>query len=263
MKSIRLLLTCSIVCTALGVTGCGANIFTTKQEISMGQEFAREIDGQTVLLDDPAWTAYINDIGQNIVRICDRRDISYVFKIVDDDSTVNAFAVPGGFIYVYSGLLMHAGNEAELAGVLAHEVGHVVARHSMKKLTKIYGFQFAMALALGENPNQLVKICSDILAGGLILDYGRDNEFEADRYSAKYLASLGYDPGAFVSFLEKLASMQSSTDEAGFLQKLMATHPPPADRIAEVRRYIDTLPPLDNPALNTEKYRQMRRRLVK
>ncbi len=241
---------------------CGANIFSTRQEINMGKEFAVEVEKQSKLLEDEEWNSYLNEIGQNIASICDRPDLEYNFKIVDDDSTINAFAVPGGFVYIYSGLLLKADNEAEIAGVIAHEVGHVVAKHSMKRLTQVYGFQVAMSLALGSNPNQLAKLGSEFLAAGLILNYGRDNEFEADYYGIKYTHALGYDPNGFKTFLSKLAEMRKSGRNSSYLEKLMATHPEPADRITRVESIISTLP--DNQKLlRTERFMEMRARLQK
>ena len=105
---------------------CGVNIFTTDQEVSMGKNFAKELDKQTEFITDKELNDYITGIGQNLVKVSDRTNIEYSFKIVDNDSTINAFAMPGGYIYIYSGLILKADNEAEIAGVLAHEIGHVM-----------------------------------------------------------------------------------------------------------------------------------------
>lgn len=238
---------------------CGANIFSTGQEIEMGAEFAREIESQTKILDNVEWTDYINGIGRRIVSVCDRPDIEYNFKIVDDSTTINAFALPGGYIYVYSGLLLKADNEAEVAGVIAHEVGHVVGKHSVKQLTKIYGYQFVVALALGNNPSMLEQIAADILGGVGILYYGRDNEYEADAYCIKYVNLLGYDPNAMVTFFEKLDELQ--TKDPSHIEKLMSTHPQPAERIEKIQEKIALLPPKEGLILNAEEYKQKLKRL--
>jgi len=238
---------------------CGANIFSTGQEIEMGAEFAREIESQTKILENREWNDYINDIGRRIVSVCDRPNIEYHFKIVDDSTTINAFALPGGYIYVYSGLLLRADNEAEVAGVLAHEVGHVVGKHCVKRLTKIYGYQFIVALALGNNPSQLEQIAADILGGVGILYYGRDNEYEADAYSVKYMNALCYDPNAMVTFFEKLDELQ--TKDPSYIEKLMSTHPQPAERIEKIQEKIALLPPQDGLILNSVEYKQRLKRL--
>lgn len=251
-----------VLCAAV-FTDCGANIFSTKQEVKMGGEFAAAIENQTKMYDDPEWNEYVNGIGQRIAAICDRRDISYTFKIIDNDSTVNAFAVPGGFIYIYTGLLLEAENEAELAGVLAHEVGHVVGKHSVKQLTKVLGFQFLIAVALGQNPGQLEKVASDFFAGGLILNYGRQNEFESDYYGVTYIYALNYDPSGFKTFLQKLKVMGGDARKSGFLTEMMSTHPPPDKRIEKVQEVIDTLPAKENAVINRDKYLKLRSKLEK
>lgn len=238
---------------------CGANIFSTSQETSMGADFAEEIESQVDLLDNEEWMEYVNTIGQKIVSVCDRQDIDYNFTIVDDSSTINAFALPGGYLYVYSGLILSAENEAELAGVLAHEVGHVVGKHSMKKLTSLYGYQFLLTLAFGSDPGLVELLAADILAGLGMVNYGRNNELEADDYAIKYLYALGYDPNGFVSFLEKLAELKSSNPS--FVEKLMSTHPEPSERIDRARLAIAQLPSKEDLILGREDYLQRRKRL--
>ncbi|MFC1564043.1 M48 family metallopeptidase [candidate division KSB1 bacterium] len=240
--------------------GCGANIFSTDQEVNMGSEFSDEIEKQVKIYDDESWQNYINEISGKIVSVCDRQDIKYTFKIVDDSSTVNAFALPGGFIYLYTGLLLKADNEAEIAGVIAHEVGHVVGKHGMKRLTSIYGYQILFSLALGSNPGQIQKMVADVIVGAGMLKYGRDNEFEADGFGIKYAYAAGYDPKAFVTFFEKLG--QIHTEEPSSLERLLSTHPLPDDRITNAKTLIENLPG-KGLVYNTEKFRTMKSRLYK
>ncbi|MFC1556841.1 M48 family metallopeptidase [candidate division KSB1 bacterium] len=260
MKFLRSALFAVAAVYAVFLTGCGANIFSTQQEISMGENFAREIESQSDILNDEEWNEYIDDIGQRIAAVCDRPDLTYHFSIIEDDSTVNAFAVPGGFIYIYTGLILRAENEAEIAGVLAHEVGHVVGKHSMKRLTQVYGLQFALSIALGQNPNQLASLGAEFLAGGLIMNYGRDNEFESDYYGVKYIHMLGYDPNGFKTFLEKLAAMHGDADESNLLEKMMSTHPDPNDRVARAEQIIAELPENEK-RLNEERFLMMKEKL--
>ena len=225
----------------------------------MGNEFANEIESQVDLLENEEWMDYVNTIGQKIVSVSDRQDIEYNFTIVDDTSTVNAFALPGGYLYVYSGLILKAENEAELAGVLAHEVGHVVGKHSMKKLTSLYGYQFILTLALGSDPGQVELLAADILAGLGMVNYGRRNELEADDFAVKYLYSLGYDPNGFVTFLEKLADLRTSNPT--FVEKLMSTHPDPSERIEKARQTIAQLPSNKDLVLGREDFIQRKKSL--
>ena len=225
----------------------------------MGAGFAKEIESQVPILDNREWNEYINEIGQNIVSVCDRQEITYYFKIIDDTTAVNAFALPGGYIYIYTGLLLRADNEAEVAGVLAHEVGHVVGKHGVKRLTSMYGFQFITAIALGSNPGQLEEIAANILGGLGMLNYGRKNEFESDDYGIKYLYALGYDPHGFVTFFEKLAELQKTNPS--FVDKLLSSHPQPTERIKRARGTIALLPPKGELALREEAYRQRKKTL--
>ncbi|MCP4728361.1 MAG: M48 family metalloprotease, partial [bacterium] len=221
-------------------SGCGANIFSSDQEVNMGLEFSKEIENQVKMLDNDEWQDYINEVGNSIVGVCDRQDIEYTIKIVDDSSTVNAFALPGGFVYLYSGLLIKADNEAEIAGVIAHEIGHIVGRHGMKKLTSIYGYQLVISLALGTDSRQLERMVADVIVGAGMLKYGRQNEFEADRYGINYTYAAGYDPDGLVTFFEKLGELHNSEPTA--LEKMLSTHPMPKDRISNARTLITNLP---------------------
>ena len=246
---------------ALLLLTCGANIFSTDREIAIGSEFAKEIESRVRLLENNEWNDYIDEIGQRIASVCDRPNIEYHFNIVDDSTSINAFALPGGYIYVYTGLLLSAESEAEVAGVLAHEVGHVVGKHGVKRLTSMYGYQFIVAIALGSNPSRLEQMSVDILGGLGMLNYGRKNEFESDDYGVKYLYALGYDPRAFVSFFEKLAKLHA--DNPSFLEKYLSTHPQPADRIQRAQKNIALLPEKDDLVLKEKEYTKMRQSLYR
>ncbi len=238
---------------------CGANLFSTNQEVEMGREFSQEIEKEITILDNSEWTEYIDGIGQKIVSVSDRSNIDYRFKIVDDSTTINAFALPGGFIYIYSGLLIRADNEAEVAGVLAHEVGHVVGRHGMKRLTSAYGYQIILSIVLGNNPGQMQRITADILAGLGMMNYGRKNELESDDFGINYINLLGYDPAGFVSFFEKLVALRESAPS--FVESMLSTHPTPTDRINRARSTIAVLNVNKSRILNTEEYQQRKKYL--
>lgn len=221
------------------------NIFSRDEEVRLGWQLSQEVKRQYPILKHPELTGYVNQVGQRIVAVCDWRDIEYHFTVIDDPKQINAFALPGGYIYVYTGLLRTAESEAELAAVLAHEVGHVVARHATKRLTKLYGYSFLMSLILGENPAQWQRIIADLFGTMGILKFSRDDEFEADRLGATYLYRAGYDPWAMLTFLQKLQGLEKQ--EPGRLKTLLSTHPPTRDRIRRVEELIRGWPRLRDP----------------
>jgi predicted Zn-dependent protease len=175
----------------------------------------------------------VNEVGQRTASVSDRRDITYHFKVIADKKQVNAFALPGGHVYVYEGLLLQASNEAELAAVLAHETGHVVARHSMEQLSKQYGYNLLVSLILGNQPGRWSGIAANLFGTAGLLKFSRDDEYEADNLAVTYTNAAGYSPGAVADFLGKLESLEGR--EPGKLETLLMTHPPTAERVARVK----------------------------
>ena len=233
-------------------------LISTSQEVSLGKEFAAQVDTTNPLSHDSILVAYVDEVGQKVARISDRADLNYHFSVIDTP-VVNAFACPGGYIYVYTGLLETMDNEAQLAGVLAHEVSHVVARHGVKRLQQVLGLQVLLSIALGES-SQLTQQAVSIGLAVLLQAYSRDNEFEADEYGTVYMQKAGYNPEGMVQLLEKLLEMSSG--EAGFLEKVMATHPPTKDRIQRVKSQIQGLDPsVRSLPLNEEEYQRIKDRL--
>ncbi len=214
----------------LSGAGCADfNLLTTQDEVRLGAGVAREVERKAKLCNDPQICAYVQEIGARLARVCDRQDVTYRFKVIDDPKTVNAFSLPGGFIYVYTGLLLAADNEAELASVLGHEIGHVVARHSAKHLSNQIGMNILLSLVLGENPGVLVELGSQVLAGVGFAKMSQNDEFEADRLGMIYLKRAGYCPAAAVEFLRKLKKLGGHRSA---LAQLFATHPLTDERIA-------------------------------
>jgi predicted Zn-dependent protease len=233
-------------------------LISTSQEVSLGKEFAAQIDTTNPLSDDSVIIAYVDEVGQKVARISDRADLTYHFSVIDTP-VVNAFACPGGFIYVYTGLLETMDNEAQLAAVLAHEISHVVARHGVKRLQQVLGLQVLLSIALGES-SELTQQAVGIGLAVLLQAYSRDNEFEADEYGAVYMQKAGYNPEGMVQLLEKLLEMSSG--EAGFFEKVMATHPPSKDRIQRVKNQIQGFDPSARSLpLNQEQYQKIKDRL--
>ena len=215
----------------IGAGSCASlsqlNIFTEEEELAMGAQFAAEIDAELDFYEDPVVEAYVDSLGQELVRVSKRNDIPYRFRVVDTDE-INAFAVPGGYLYVNRGLIEAADNESELAGVLGHEIGHIVGKHSMRQLTQQYGLSVISQLALGEDPGTIKILAAQIVATGAISHYSRDMESEADSYGAQEVYDLGIHPKGLVTFFRKLEAMRGG--DAGDIEKFFSTHPDPGDR---------------------------------
>lgn len=230
-----LLLIGLIGCVTTGPKGKKSIILiSTSEEVEIGRQVAADVESKEKILNDATVQDYVNRIGQNLVSVCDRKDLKYSFKVLDSEE-INAFACPGGFIYIYKGLMKTMDNEAQLAGVLGHEIGHVVARHSVKKLQQIYGVSLLIKVALGDK-GEAVQNLVGAAAGVILLGYGRDNEFEADEYGTLYEGKGGHNPDGMAQLLGKFKAMEGNPP--GTLEKLLSTHPPTSERIAKVNAYI-------------------------
>lgn len=243
-------------------SGCGqlaqVNIISTQDELAMGQRFSQEIEKELKLISDPAVNAYVDSLGQLLARNSDRSDIPYVIKVVDTDE-VNAFAIPGGYLYVNRGLIVTAASESELAGVMGHEIGHVVGRHGAKQMTKEYGLTQLQGLILGNNPSQWSGMAAGVLSSGTLLHYGREAELEADRFGINEAYRSGIDPEGMATFFEKLLSMEQR-DPSG-LEKLFSTHPPTGERISAGRALIASLPPKTGLTKDSPRFHEIQKRL--
>ena len=199
-----------------------------------------EVEQQARLVTDPVITEYINRIGQNLVRNSDAR-VPFTIKVLDNDE-VNAFALPGGFFYVDSGLILAADNEAELAGVMAHEIAHVAARHATKNMTRaqIWNMASVPLIFIGGPVAYAISEVAGLAVPLGFLKFSRDAEREADLLGLEYDYAAGYDPEAFVEFFEKLKVDEKK--KQSFVAKAFATHPMNADRIKaaqdEIRKYL-------------------------
>lgn len=237
--------------SALVVAACGSgvnrgdvNLFSVEDEWQLGRELAAEVEQQAVVLDDPVVDGYVDEIGADLVAQTELADREWAFTVIDDP-TVNAFAVPGGHIYVHSGLLRAVGAESELAGVLAHEVAHVEARHSTELLTRAYGIDFVLGL-LGDDEGQLEQIAEDLIGGGTAAKFSRDAEREADALGLAHLAGAGYPPEGLVGFFEVLLDQQER--QPTLLDRFFATHPLTEERLAAVAAAaaaLEPVPPLE------------------
>lgn len=241
----------------------GINFYSLEKEIALGKQLAQEVERQAKIIDDPVIAEYVSRVGQNIVRNSDAK-VPFTIKVLDTEE-VNAFALPGGFFFVNSGLILKAESESELAGVMAHEIAHVAARHGTKQATKGNLAQIGMTVASIFVPYTMAGYGAMQGASILIpmgfLTFSRAMEREADYLGLQYLYKSGYDPTAFVDFFEKLQTMEKR--KPGTLSKVFATHPMNEDRIKAAQNEIQTiLPPKPEYVVNTSEFNDVKARLA-
>jgi len=208
-------------------------VLPPSQEEQLGDQLAAQIEREMTVLRGGDVPRYVSQLGNKVVRAADDRhpEITFNFHVIRDDETINAFAIPGGEIYVTTGLLKEAANEAELSAVLAHEVAHVTQRHIAERLAVQYGISLLAGIALGQNPSQLQQIVASLVADGYLLKYSRDDEREADRIGMQYLVEAGYSPYGYVTFFERM------TDQAR-PPLILSSHPHPEERVVNARTVI-------------------------
>ena len=243
--------------------GHGLNFYSLEREIALGKQLAQEVDRQAKFIDDPVVVEYVNRVAQNLVRNSDAQ-VPFTVKVIDSDQ-VNAFALPGGFFYVMSGLILHADEESELAGVMAHEIAHVCARHGTKQATKGDIVQLASIPAMIFIPygwaGYGIYQGMNFLIPMTFLKFSRDVEREADYLGLQYMYKAGYDPNSFVSFFEKVEAMEKK--QPGTIPKVFSTHPPTPDRIEAAQKEIQTiLPARDEYIVSTSEFDTVKRRLM-
>ncbi len=234
--------------------------YSIEREIALGRQMAAEVDRQSPLVTDPAVVEFVNRIAQNIVLHSDAK-IPFTVKVIDS-ADVNAFALPGGFLYVNRGLLEAAENEAEVAGVLAHEIAHITARHGIEQASKAEFLNYATIplIFLGGLGGYLIRQAAGLAVPLTFLKFSRGAEKEADRLGAQYMWASGYDPNALITFFEKLQAQDKK--KPGTLSKVFATHPMTGDRITEVRDLIARFPDKGEYQISTSEFGQIRSRLV-
>src|SRR5712664_3037286 len=244
--------------------GKGVNLFSLEREIALGKGLAQEVERSSKLIDDPVVTEYVNRVGRNLVRNSDAR-VPFTIKVIDSDE-VNAFALPGGFFYVNSGLILRAQEESELAGVMAHEISHVTARHGTKNATKGELMQLAtiplILLGPGGWAGYGIYQGLNLAIPITYLKFSRDAEREADFLGLQYMYKAGYDPNAFVSFFEKIEAEERR--HPGSIPKLFSTHPPTPERVQKAQEEIATiLPARDEYIVTTSEFDLVKTRLAR
>jgi predicted Zn-dependent protease len=244
--------------------GKGLDFYSLEKEIGLGKQLAQQVDREAKFINDPEVNAYVNQVGQNLVRNSDAR-VPFTIKVIDSD-VVNAFALPGGFFYVNSGVILHADTEAELAGVMAHEIAHVCARHGTKEQTKGDIVQMASIPAMIFIPYSWAGYAMyqgmNFAIPLAFLRFSRHDEAEADYLGVQYMYKAGYDPNALVLFFEKIEADEKK--QPGTIPKVFASHPPTPDRIEAIQKEIATiLPARDEYIVSTSEFDQVKSRLQK
>ena len=241
--------------------GKGVNFYSLEKEIGLGKQLAQEVERQAKIIDDPVIAEYVNRVGQNLVRNSDAK-VPFTIKVLDSEE-VNAFALPGGFFFVNSGLLLKADNEAELAGVMAHEIAHVAARHGTRQATRgtIINYASLPLIFMGGWTGYALYQAAGIAIPLGFLTFSRAFESEADMLGLEYLYKAGYDPTAFVDFFEKIETLEKK--KPGTMSKVFSTHPLTDDRIAAAQKNIATiLKAKPEYVLNTSEFNDVKERLA-
>ena len=240
--------------------GNGVNFYSLDKEIALGKQLAQEVERQAKVVDDPIIAEYVNRIGQNLVRNSDAK-VPFTIKVLDTEE-VNAFALPGGFFFVNSGLILKADSEAELAGVMAHEIAHVACRHGTRQATKGDIAQIATIplIFMGGWTGYAIRQGMGLAIPMGFLAFSRGMEAEADYFGLQYMYKAGYDPTAFVDFFEKIETLEKK--KPGSISKVFATHPMTDDRIKKSQEEIQTiLAPKPEYVVNTSEFNDVRNRL--
>jgi predicted Zn-dependent protease len=236
------------------------DFYSLEKEAALGAQLAAQVAQQAKFIDDPIISEYVNRVGQNIVLHSDAK-VPFTIKVVDSDD-VNAFALPGGFFFVNKGLLLAAENEAELAGVMAHEIAHVAARHGVENASKgtLLNYATIPLIFLGGGIGYAARSAASILVPVSFLKFSRNAEYEADMLGAQYMWASGYDPHALSSFFEKLQGREKK--KPGTLSRLFATHPMNADRLGRVNALVARFPDKEEYVVNTSEFDRVKAHLI-
>jgi predicted Zn-dependent protease len=234
----------------------------TEAEVREGRAAAAEVDRQAKFIDDPIITEYVNRVGQNLVIHSDAK-VPFTIKVIDSDE-VNAFALPGGFFYVNKGLILAADNEAELAGVMAHEIAHVTARHAMENQAKMQAMDIGMLAGVllgGPIIGNVLYNGGGFFEGLAFMKFSRGAEEEADKLGVQYMWAAGYDPNAMATMFEKLEAKNKK--KPGFISRAFASHPMPADRRASALALAARFPEREEYVISSSEFQRVKNRLLR
>jgi len=239
----------------------GVNFYSIEKEIALGKELAEDTERQANLLSDSVITEYVNRLGQNLVRNSDAK-VPFTIKVIQSEQ-INGFAFPGGYMFVNTGLILRAENEAELAGVMAHEIAHVAARHGTKQATRgtIMNYATIPLVFMGGWASYAIREAAALAIPLGFLQFSRAMEREADHLGMAYMYKAGYDPNAFVDFFEKIQSLEKK--KPGTVSRIFSTHPMTGSRITRAQQEIQNeLRPLAEYVVDTSEFQQVRQRLA-
>jgi predicted Zn-dependent protease len=255
--------TIMIFALSCATTGPGGKkdfiIISDAQEVSLGQEFDKQVRADNTILADQEWQNYFDEVGQKIVNICDRPNLEYHFTVIESDD-INAFATPGGYVYIYTGLLDLMETEAQLAAVTAHEVSHVVARHGVKRLQQALGLSILLEIVAGESDSQTLMTAINLGLAVALSGYSRENEREADKFGIYYMTLAGFNPKGATNMFERMASV--SEGKRNFFESLLSSHPETQERIENADEQVSAYPAdILNRDVGRQKYERMKARL--
>src|SRR5256884_7735509 len=219
--------------------GKGVNFYSIEKEIALGKQLAQEVERQAKIVDDPVIAEYVNRVGQNLVRNSDAK-VPFTIKVIDAEE-INAFALPGGFFFVNTGVMLNADSEAEMAGVMAHEIAHVAARHGTRQATRgqIINYASIPLIFMGGWTGYAIRQGAGLAIPLGFLTFSRGFEAEADMLGLEYMYKAGYDPTSFVDFFEKIQTLEKK--KPGTLSKVFSTHPMTDDRIKNSQKSIQDI----------------------
>lgn len=257
----RTALAAGLVLSAVTATGCN---ISTQQEVEMGQSYAQQINAQLPIVQDPEVNQYINVIGDSLAKVADERNLDWHFYVVNS-SEVNAFAVPGGYIYVNRGLIERATVMSQLAGVLGHEIGHVTNRHTVQQMKKEQGANIGLTVFCVLQPaicnNQAAGAAIQLGGGAIFAKFSRDAESEADAAGVTYTTRAGINPNGIPEMFEIL--LEERKQRPAGVEAWFSTHPLEEDRIAASRAMIAKIDPaiIATTRMDTQRYQEFRRRV--
>jgi predicted Zn-dependent protease len=263
-RTFRHLAVVGCLCGAGVSAGCAPQV-STQQEVAIGADYSRQINRQLPMLNDQATNNYVNQIGQQLAQIADPRGIRYHFYVVNSD-VVNAFALPGGYVYINRAIIERADNVSELAGVLAHEIGHVAERHSIEQLQRAQnanlGLNVLYGVLLGRTPSGVEQAGIQVGGSAVFAGYTRDAEREADAVAVGYMMRAGYNPRGLPSFFEELLELQRR--QPGRVEQWFATHPTTQERVANTQAAIARTPGANasNLVTDTRAFQNIRARVA-
>jgi beta-barrel assembly-enhancing protease len=247
-------------CATSGVNQGDVNLISLQEELQLGQQLERDLSQQLSLNRDSSVNAYVSSLGQRLARQTALGELPWEFHVVNDPA-VNAFNIPGGHVYVNTGLIAAADSVAELAGVMSHEIAHGAARHGTEQLTRVYGLNLLAGVLLGENPSAYQQILAQVAGGGAVAHYARGAEREADLLGVRYMYDGGYDPQGMVSIFRELLEQRQRRPSS--VEQFFSSHPLTENRIDDTQAAIADLPPKSGLTRTDRDYQSVRSRVTR